>query len=217
MSHSSLLYGVATFIRQKYTYNNLPINETVCDVMPDGRPPPVFGELFISVHPGGSRGNSQEVLWSIHAINVTVTLRTGKSTNDRVGTHDMIKKSLGILEITTKLTKMIHMNYQILQIANSYIDDPANKWAEPLRFNTSPSPRMVGKEWLQVEEGTDLAIVHNINFSEAVLVEFADYQPGIDIKDYEPDVDLIVGTPEIDGGPKYTWQEDLNIPELPDY
>lgn len=215
MSQSSLLYAVKTFILQKFTYNNQSINEEICDVMPDGRPHPSAGELFISVHPGGSRGSNDEVLWAIHSVNLSITLKTGRSPVDRVGTHDMIKKRLGILEVGQKLIETIHMNYHILQIANSYIDNPANKWVEPLRFNNSPPPRMMSADWVHSTEGTDIAIMQYISFSNAVRVQFSDYQPGVDIHDYVPGEDLIVGTPQIDLGPPYLWQEELNIPSLP--
>ena len=179
MSQSSLLLATKKFLIDNIKLGNKAITESICNVMPDGRPPPGFGELFISIHPGGFRGTSYEILYAVHSINITITQKIDGSPQDITGLQNVVLKYRGIEEIAQKLIEVLIMNYELLSIADSLIEGEVNKWVEPLRFNNASAPRIVGSEWLRSERARESAIIQTITLGDAVRIQFGIYQPTV--------------------------------------
>lgn len=145
--------------------------------MPDGRPPPGMGELFISIHPGGFRGVSSEYLHCIHSINITINIKIEGSTDDKVGLQNVVLPYRGIEEIAQLLVESIHDNYLILQMANSILGSNVNGFIEPLRFNNSSPPRIVGSDWFSTEKSNKSGIIQTLTFGDAVRIQYSSFQP----------------------------------------
>lgn len=185
--YSSLLYGTKSFLLEKLKYNGASLNEGQIDVMVDGRPPPISGDIFIAVHPGGFRGTSMEILDVNCQVNITVTLRTTQVPYDRTGIFSIVDQKLGLGPLTQLIIEYIHMNYIILQYAGKYINEVSglcNQWIEPLRLNICSPPRFVGGEWFHAEgEAREEAIIQTISFADARRVQYTTFQPVVDVLD----------------------------------
>lgn len=189
MSQRSLLLGTKEFLLKNILYNNQPLSESLCDVMPDGRPPNDCGEFFMAIHPGGSRGTNYEILDIVHQINITLTIRISRVPFDRIGRQIIVKKQMGLSDFIQLLIQVIHMNYNILLMADSFIgnefgeegiiDGFPNKWIEPLRFNTCSPPRIVGGDWFHSERDAEAGIIQTVTFGDARRVQFSDFQPNV--------------------------------------
>ena len=199
MAYASLLFATKKLLIENLTYANRPLNEGLCDVMVDGRPPTNAGEIFVAIHAGGFRGLSTEILECSHSLNVTLTFRCAKTGFDRVGMKNIVDQSLGMGDFAQLIVEYIHLNYQILHDANERIVKTKNRWVEPLRFANSSPPRYVDGNWFHAKEGQEEALVQTIAFSEAKRVQFAAFQP------YPEDFDGIEG-----GG---ALEHDFRLPE----
>lgn len=179
MSYPSLLYGIKKFFIEHLTYNNRKLDENSVDNMVDGRPPGNCGEMFISVHPGGFRGQSQEYIDALHQANVTVTIRTAKTPFDRMGRFSVIDKELGLGNLVQKIVEYVHLNYIIVEYANDFIEDKkVNRWIEPLRLNVVSPPRLVGGDWFHADTpAQEEAVIQTISFGDARRIQFGAFQP----------------------------------------
>lgn len=172
----TLLLAAKKFIIDNISYDNDPINEDMCDVMPDARPTPEAGELFIAIHPGGFRGRSFEHIESVHSINISPTIRIPVSPTDRVGIALVAQKYRGLEYLVWQIIDLIHNNYNLIIYADSLIDDFKNKWTEPLRFSNCPPPKVVGGDWFRGEQSSDCAISQTIAFNDALLCKWGEGQ-----------------------------------------
>lgn len=177
MSYASLLLATKEFLIDNLKYDNRPIDETLCNVMADGRPPAECGELFLSVHPGSFRGVSMEILECVHSLNITITLRTANAAFDKLGLTHVTDFSLGIGELAQTLAEYIHLNQSIINLANTKIDIYKNRWVEPLRFSSASTPRLESGRWFHAESGIEEAIVQTLSFTDAKRVQFGAFQP----------------------------------------
>lgn len=149
MSMALLLEAVKSRIE---TALSLTANEK-CAVRMDGRCPGFSGELFISVHPGGI--NNQEInhgLIEDYSVNVTVTRRASFSPEDRTAT-EIFTKAGGLDDKCREVMLAIHMNYTLMNAANTAINSRAgsarNGFKTPLRYRSMSAPQEVYSDWFQ--------------------------------------------------------------------
>ena len=77
----ALLYAVRDNIRSAgFNYG-----KAECEIMEDGRPPPRAGNVFVSVHGGNSSSLRDNQLYEEFGFFITLTMRTGGVSIDRVG------------------------------------------------------------------------------------------------------------------------------------
>lgn len=176
MSQAVLLLATKDFILRNITFNNSEITENLCDVMTDGRPAPIAGEFFMSIHSGSIRNESMEILNCLMGINVTLTYRIARVEEDRRGVEIVAKLDFGIEDMVWKIIRAIHNNQELINNANSLITREVNKFVEPLRFNVSSPPRIVGADWFHANKGVESGLIRTISFDNARLTTFADYQ-----------------------------------------
>lgn len=154
MSQLALLTAVRNVLRQAAPYGlGLPIAQ--CEVMFDGQPPPVCGELFVAVHPGDWNAVDVEGLEEEFGVDITVTVRVGKVPRDGMGLNALIGPagaSLdGRLEQIRALLHLDSVQDQVLNQANQIIGNSANGFVEPLRFRGCSRPEPKGPDWFGAE------------------------------------------------------------------
>lgn len=177
MSYASLLLATKEFLIDNLKFDDREIDDSICNVMADARPPAECGDLFISVHPGSFRGVSMEILECVHSLNVTITLRTANAAFDKLGISHVTDFKLGIGELAQTLAEYIHLCWEIINRANAKIDIYKNRWVEPLRFSSASTPRLESGRWFHAENGSEEAIVQTLSFSDAKRVQFGAFQP----------------------------------------
>jgi len=177
MAYASLLYATKEFLIDNLVFDKKKLNENMCDVTVDGRPPTNCGEIFVAIHPGGFRGNNPEILDAIHSMYITVTFRCAKTPFDRVGMKVIVDQTLGMGDFVQTIVQYVGMNYQILNMANSRIDPQLNRWVEPLRFSSASPPRFVGGEWFHANNAQEEALTQTITFGEARRTQWYTFQP----------------------------------------
>ncbi len=186
MSHRALLLATRDELREHLIINGKRLEDVHCECMVDGRPMPMSGEYFISVHPGGVRGTNPEVLLAVHQINITVTLRSSYSPFDKTGTRMTTYEKEGIEDISQKIIEIVHMNYHLVNKANNYIKkeppivlNTVNRFIEPLRFQFYSAARLAGGDWFHAQAHPESALIQAISFGEALRAQYPDFQPTI--------------------------------------
>lgn len=154
MSQLALLKAVRDVLRGA-TPQGLGLPNAQCEVMFDGQPPPVCGELFVAVHPGEWSAEDIEGFNEVLGVNITVTVRVGKVPRDEMGLNALIGpagKSLdGYLEQIRALLHLDSWADQVLNKANTTIGASANGFVEPPRFRGCGLPEPKGPDWFSAE------------------------------------------------------------------
>lgn len=159
-----------------------------CDIMADGKPRPVMGNVFVSVHGGKTRPGSanERNLYELYDYSVTLNMRVTIPL-DRVGdqliARNLERVPLGIRQgfnaRVEQLRAFLHSNWQITvsqgQTPNSANDNLA-AWStgtvygfcEPARYQGAEVPTLVGAEWMGAEpESEDFALKSELRFAGA--------------------------------------------------
>lgn len=148
MSLRALLRGVRDTIRTTYT-----LDETGCQVTPDGKPDPVCGEWFYAVHPGGTSNAARNYLDERADFYVTLTRRAGFSPEDRIG-EEVLLDNAGILARADQLKALLHMEYPVMDAANALIPGfgvTVNGFVEPPGFLRLDYLGPKGPDWFWAE------------------------------------------------------------------
>ncbi len=180
---AELLIATRDFIKSHVTIHGYKMSNPLwCEITLDGKPMPSSGEFFISVHDGGtSNGDCNfEVLDMISAIQITTTLRCARIPSDKIDSIITVDLQNGIIPISWRLAKYIHMNYEIMIAANKLIGEAENGYVEPLRFSSISPPRYESANWFGGGQRTgvgDIGVVQTITFNTARNVKFGTYQP----------------------------------------
>lgn len=168
----ALLYAVRDGIRAA----SMSYGRAECEIMPDGKPPPRAGNVFVAIHGGKSRAGAanDNSLFELFDYAVTLTMRV--TVLDRVG-DQLIARNIALVPqgqrqgFNAKLEQLrayLHMNWQITvlqgQTPNSANDNLA-AWAtgtvygfcEPARYKGGEIAALVGAEWFgtSTEEGAE--------------------------------------------------------------
>lgn len=163
MSLRALLKGVRAAIQAAYS-----LDATGCDITPDGRPPPVAGQRFLAVHPGGLGNSTQNMLDERADLLVTITDRTGVAPWDRIGSNILVDDN-GTLAKAEAVRVLINMSYDVIGRANLVIPGTAayvaanggsatvNGFIEPLICQGLRYLGPKGPDWF-FAEGSDPAV-----------------------------------------------------------
>lgn len=138
----------------------LSLNTDQCEVMPDGKPKPDAGELFVAVHPGYWHARDIEGLEEEFGVRVTVTMRLGAVPLDRAGPSAQDLLDAGLDAKCRQVMKALHLDVSgdaWLNAVNAYIsadtpNAPATGFVEPLRFRDGGTSEERGAEWFWAED-----------------------------------------------------------------
>jgi hypothetical protein len=180
----SLLYAVRDAIRAPVTtftgnpITSLGYDERSCEIMPDGRPKPNCGEVFVSVCEDTSRSTNDNCLMEYFAFSVTLTQRVVKVPLDRVGDSMLavkVARQTGHNRRCEALRALLHMNWGALQDANDYLvryslpgTGPVYGFCEPARFRAMSRPRFEGGDWLGADaDAPQICLATDLQFADA--------------------------------------------------
>lgn len=167
----ALLYAVRDTIRNAgFSYG-----KAECELTgPDGTPPPRCGTVFVSVHGGKSRNNSDNNLDEKFGFSVTLTMRVTIPL-DRIG-DQLIARNIelvpqaqrqGFNAKVEQLRGLLHMNWPMTVMLNqnppsandniqswSTSSNPVYGFVEPARYQGEELPQLVGGEWFGTDPDT---------------------------------------------------------------
>lgn len=157
------------------------LEEQQCEVMFDGMPQPVCGELFIAVHPGTWTNDSDTSLDESYTIYVTVTLRVAVVPMDRGGTHALANARDGLDAVVENVRRYLHMSYAVIDDANNIINARANfnDFIQPLKFTDAGTPQPKGPDWFSAvpeESEAMVGISQTLTFRDARRVQVIEEQ-----------------------------------------
>lgn len=147
---SALLVACRNHLRGR-----LHLKPAECEVMPDERPPPSSGDLFISVHPlGWSPGDTNDslVIDEVYQVGITICRRIRPLPHDRVFDSVFVTRVRGIEDLARKVISALHHNWDVISDANNLIaawGGSGYNIIEPLRWQgCDPSPVPRDASWL---------------------------------------------------------------------
>ena len=175
MSQAALCLAVKARLQSVLTWD-----DNTCDVMFDGQPKPMAGELFVAVWPGSWTTNDIEGLDEYFGVNVTVTRKFGYSPKDRGGTELWTKAVMGMEALLNRIKVALHHDVggdAIMAAANAIINATSthNGFIEPLRFRNGGRPELKGPDWFEATpegEGWSIAgVAQTMMFDRARRVQ----------------------------------------------
>lgn len=137
--------------------------EVICEIMPDGKPAPIAGMEFWSVHPSPNLStNNTSQLDHIDErcdLSITYTRRTGPEPYDRLGQATITTPSphpgsgiptVGVLA-TARAAAMYFATqsnaYAVMNAANTLLGNDTTGFVEPMRFKGMSYLGIKGYEW----------------------------------------------------------------------
>lgn len=170
MSLAALLKAMRKNLRAE-----VPLADSECDVMPDGRPVIGFGKRFVAIHPVRwyPPGNIVVGLREFHDITCTITQRCLARPKDKFMSDLYLDHLQGLEQLARKITKVVHQSQTLMGVANDWIE--GEDWIiNPLVWaGTDAAPQVVGADWVgsagQPEERA--ALVVGVHFREAERVQ----------------------------------------------
>ena len=171
MSLGALLQATRDTLRASLS---LPPSE--CDVRPGGQPPPTFGQRYVAVY-GVSWANQTPTMQAgideLYGVAAMVTLRTAQIPVDRLGGEAYIRPLIGIEALCRRVMVAVHMNYDLMNLANSFIPNATHLFIQPLFWSaTDAEPELRDETWVwaKPQEGkapTICAMTMEIRFADA--------------------------------------------------
>lgn len=143
----ALLLAARDRIRSALSYAN-----SECNVRPDGMPDPACGEVFVAIHPGVCRNDSDLSLDEYVGVNVTLTMRASWLPVDQSGPELAAKASTGLYARAEAIRALLHMNYTVMDDANTTIGGSENGFVEPLKYRSMGTPQAKGPDWFSAED-----------------------------------------------------------------
>jgi len=170
MSIESLMQATRDTIRAAFK-----LDELGCEVMPDGRPTPMAGQVFFAVHPGGSNNSSDLSVDELFDFSVTLTMRTGVPPYDRIGTNVMLDRN-GVLAMARRMAILVGMNYDLMNAANAIITgvaSDANGFIRPPVFRSMQYLGAKGGDWFFADPDEDVSgLAVQVEFRDARRVQY---------------------------------------------
>jgi hypothetical protein len=179
----ALLYAVRDAVRAA----GINYGYAECEVRDDGKPPPRCGNVFVAVHGGKSRGQRDNQLFELIDYSVTVTMRLGSVSIDRVG-EQLIARNIVLAPIgyrqgfnakVEQLRAFLHMNWAMTVLPNqtpNSANDNIAAWAtgtvygfcEPARYQGAEISKLVGGEWFAADPDVeDFGVKAELQFAGA--------------------------------------------------
>lgn len=165
----ALLQGTRDHLRQQ-----LGLDDRTCEVTFNGQPPPWAGEEWWSVYQRAWRGNHGDYdLDEYYDLEVCYTRRlNGIVPWDRAGVQLLLKYPDGIYARVESARVKLHLNYDLMALANDLIEDPANKFVEPYKVSGIGPPTPQRASWFHAKAGSkDAGISMTISLSPARRVQ----------------------------------------------
>jgi len=154
---------------------DLGYDARTCEIMDSGQPPPRCGDVFLAVHPAGSRNDMIGALNEYLAFSVTLTMRVVVP-HDRVGDQLLARKlaqKVGFNARADQVAVYLHSNWILMGQANNLLYELSPQattvyaFSEPWQFLDMDTPSLVGGEWFAAKpEARDVGLVAEIRFGE---------------------------------------------------
>jgi hypothetical protein len=179
VSQRALLIAVRDRIRDRLNYG-----PTECDVRPDGRPIAAASETYVAVHEGEWRGVDCEGLDELFGIDVTVSVRSGVTPDDRLGESLMVGPAgMSLDEKLRGIVALLHRDppdYPVLNAANVLIGAGGNGLVVPLRFSHADRTKIADPKWFwgppAEEDDCPAGLYRTLHFVEAERVQTIESQ-----------------------------------------
>ncbi len=129
--------------------NRLGLETGEIDAMQGGRPPAVAGLVYVAVHAGPWQSINDQgyVLDEDIGLQVTVSVRAGSLPIDRWEKPGTTDHARGLDVVATRVIGAVHLQYGLIELANSKIELNVNKFIEPLRFRRAEPPADRSADW----------------------------------------------------------------------
>jgi hypothetical protein len=155
MSQSALLRAVKARLQ-----NVLEMTDKECNIMYGGQPPPAAGQRYVAIHEGGWKFDPQDVDYGTSetfGVKVTVTWRVAHAPLDKIGSDIIQKAVTGMEPMLREINAALHQNYaDVMNEANDLIEDPNDKFVEPLWAYGPDGPTQIkGAGWFYAEPGEE--------------------------------------------------------------
>ena len=145
MSEEALLFGTRDYLRRA-----LSLTDEQCGVQIEGRPPAVFGDVFVGVAPAEWRsdGLQEQILDETFGIEVHCLRRASVAPRSKQA-DKIVYGTLGSLNsLIRQVMLAIHMNYELLNVVNAEITGTQPKFFQPLRWRSTDRPQIRdGSQW----------------------------------------------------------------------
>lgn len=180
----ALLFAVRDAIRAA----GFGYGKAECEITDDdGHPPPRCGNTFVSVHAGRARSSRDNQLFEEYDFSVTLTMRTGRVSIDRIG-DQLIARNVPRAPLGTRdgfnakveqLRALLHMNWRVVVLTSqtpSSANDNLSAWCtgqvygfcEPMRYRGPDRIQDVGAEWFGADpEAEDFGLKAEMRFEGA--------------------------------------------------
>ncbi len=131
----------------------MSLNANECEITPEGKPFPSSGDRFFAVHCSPFSGRSDLTLDELFSVNLTISLKGTHIAYDRWGPELLARKTTGLLWYAGLLSSKLHMNYEMMDLANSLILEftTQNGYEVPLQFKNADVPTIRGGDWWLAE------------------------------------------------------------------
>lgn len=185
MSLSKLLRATAEHLRA-----NLSPPEGSLAVRPDGRPDPTCGQEFIAVYgidnvPASSDSNVG--IDTYYAISVAVTRRINYAPFSAQSEIAYLRDAEAMEDRLDQIVSLIHQNFTLMGLANSYITRTSHKIIEPFRWQGSDAaPEVVDNQWFQPNQDTAAASRPNPWCGMVMEARFGNARRKITLSNYTP-------------------------------
>lgn len=153
----AILRGVQNYIRNNFEH----WNKDNCKAMPDGRPDPMMGRTFCSIHITEAQGatDDQGILREVYGFGVTVTKRIEAVPYDRITDSIYLSHMDGISSLVDQINYSISNRYEVAnaiasELPTAYSDPELFKFVEcftipnpPILVSRNPRLRFRDEEW----------------------------------------------------------------------
>jgi hypothetical protein len=167
----ALLHAVRDVIREKFLWD-----ERFCEIMDDEMPPAKAGDWFASIYSTQEQSTSHRNLDVMFGFNVTLTRRLKGIPLDHIGISVLAPKlarKSGWNKRADDLKNLLHMNWNVLNIANQYMCDwemdaeAIYGFCEAARYTGREKASLVGPAWFGAVGDTPAAIKGTLFFDYA--------------------------------------------------
>jgi len=173
----ALLYGARDLIRSA----GLGYGVRECEIMPDGRPTPRCGDVFVAVYELPSRSTNDNCLMEYFGFGVTLTMRAANTSYDRIGDTllarrgpQALAREIGFNQRAEALRAFLHMNWAVIGAANNLIAEWTTTglvvygFCEPARYRGMETPTLVGGDWFLAQpDAEDVGLKAELRFEDA--------------------------------------------------
>lgn len=159
-------------------------------VRPDARPPATCGKEFLAIYgidnvPANYDSNTG--VDSYYSVAVSLTFRINYSPFNLLSEEAYLKDVESMEERLEAVVSLVHQNFDLMGLANQYINKVSHNLIEPLRWQgTDPAPDIVDNEWFQPNQDTVAASRPNPWCGLVMEARFGNARRKITLTDYRP-------------------------------